>query len=175
MPDPRQGRPASRKAYSGAGDAGFTSDFSGRKLRKDDLRVVIAGKIDWLQGAVDSAILQQDRAGRRRLEAVQKKLWQAAAEISGAGGPALSAPVGEADLAACEDLLDSLGEPPAGFVRFDTPEAIALNECRLRCRELETRLVKLLRAKRLRPAVYAYVNRLSSLFFMLACRKTRKA
>jgi len=81
--------------------------------------------------------------------------------------------VAEEDLRALEGVTDSLGEPPKKFIRFNTLKAIQYNECRIRCRELETLMAGPLRKKKLRPIVFRYVNRLSSLFFMLAYKETK--
>jgi len=162
-----------RKAYSGKGDSGYTADFSGKRLRKDDARIVVGGKIDQLQSAIDRARLGERGVALRVLEQAQVKLWQTAAEISCVDGSCLNAPVTAADLKSCERFTDSLGTPPRRFVRFDTQRAVDLNECRVRCRELETHLVRLRRASKLRREVYAYINRLSSLFFMMAYRRAK--
>ena len=46
-----------RKIYTKRGDEGFTKDYSGKKISKDDIKIIIAGKIDSLQSAIDLAIL----------------------------------------------------------------------------------------------------------------------
>lgn len=157
-----------RKAYTKAGDAGFTQDLSGRRLAKDHPRIVLGGKIDALQSALDCALLTAKGPLRAALQEVQKKLWQTAGELSGACRSCVPWPVSKDDVAALEAFMRSLGAPPAKFVRFDSPRAVAYNECRVRCRDLESACTKLLRAKKMRPVVYSYLNRLSSLFFMLA-------
>jgi cob(I)alamin adenosyltransferase len=162
-----------RKAYSKAGDQGYTKDYSGKKLAKDDLVIVVGGKIDSLQSCIDMAILQEKGKNKEILELVQRKMWQTAGEISCADEKCVIDPVTQKDLDDLEDFIDSFGEPPQKFIRFNTHEAILLNECRIRARELETFLVKLLRRKKIRPEVYAYLNRLSSLFFIIAYKKTK--
>ena len=153
-------------AYTTNGDSGFTKDFSGQRLLKDDLRILINGKIDNLQSAIDMALFL-DTTHKEIIQKVQQKLWQTAGEVANCPGECLNAPVTAGDLAALEIYIDSLGEPPNKFVRFTDEKSIWFNECRVRCRELETLLVKLFRAENLRSEVYRYINRLSSLFFML--------
>lgn len=157
-----------RKAYTKVGDRGWTRDFSGKKLSKDDPKIVIGGKMDSLQSAIDLALLGAKGRTKKVLEEARKKLWQSAGELSCSDRKCVPWPVTETDLTALEGFIDSLGEPPKRFLRFGTLQAIRYDECRIRCRELETFLVKPLRAKKLRPSVFRYVNRLSSLFFMLA-------
>jgi ATP:cob(I)alamin adenosyltransferase len=163
-----------RKAYTKAGDAGFTQDLSGRRLSKDHPRIVLGGRFDALQSSVDFALLTAKGPVKAALHEIQRKLWQTAGELSGACASCVPWPVSKEDVAALEGFMRSLGAPPAKFVRFDRPRAVAYNECRVRCRDLESACTELLRAKKMRPVVYAYLNRLSSLFFMLAYRETRR-
>lgn len=148
-----------KKAYTKAGDSGRTKDCSGRSLAKDDVRVVAGGKIDALQSAMDLALLGARGRTKAILREIQGELW---------------AEAGPQDLADIERFIDSLGEPPRTFVRFDSLQAIRYDECRVRCRELESACTPLLRARKLRPAAYAYLNRLSSLFFMLAYKASSR-
>jgi cob(I)alamin adenosyltransferase len=148
-----------KKAYSKNGDAGYTKDLSGRRLPKDHPSIVLGGKIDALQSAIDLTLLDAKGPAKTMLREVQSRLW---------------GEVGRWDLKRLEDFIDLLGEPPQKFVRFDRPLAVAYNECRVRCRNLESASTPLLRAKKMRPDAYAYLNRLSSLFFMLAYRASRR-
>jgi cob(I)alamin adenosyltransferase len=161
-------------AYTRRGDSGYTYDFSGKKLAKDDIRIICWGKIDELQAAVDCAILEARGRTKNMLEEVQRKLWQIAGEIACAPSACVNDPVVQNDLTAVEQFIDSLGSLPNTFIRFTTREAITLNECRVRCRNLERQMVKLLRKKQLRPVIFKYINRLSSLFFVLAYKRTKK-
>src|SRR3989338_1098884 len=154
------------KVYTSAGDEGLTKDFSGKPYLKDDLMIVVNGKVDSLQSALDMALFL-DTHHSEFLRTVKKKLWQASGEIANCPGDCLNAPVTADDLKELEEYIDSLGEPPNKFVRFTNETSIWFNECRVRCRELETFLVKMFREGKLRSEIYRYINRLSSLFFML--------
>jgi len=160
------------KAYTTKGDEGITMDFSGNKLLKDDLRILANGKLDSFQSALDMGILLVDEKHKDFLNNVQKKMWQIAGEIANCSGDYLIDPVTPQDLENLEKYVDSLGEPPKKFVRFTNEKSIWFNECRVRCRELETLLVKLLKDGKLRPEVYKYINRLSSLFFMIGYKSS---
>jgi len=160
------------KAYTKKGDLGYTHDYSGKKIPKDAIQIVCWGKVDELQAIIDSAILQAKGKVKKILNQVQHKLWQISGEISCSPPECVVDPVTEEDLTEMEKFIDSLGEPPTHFVRFNTKEAITLNECRVRCRNLERNLVRMLRRKRIRPVIYKYINRLSSLFFMLAYKRS---
>ncbi len=155
-----------KKVYTKKGDAGLTKDYAGNALAKDDLVIVINGKIDTFQSALDMSILLLP-AHSEFLNKVQKKMWQIAGEVANCPGDCLIDPVTSKDLEELELYVDSIGEPPNKFVRFNTQESIWCNEARVRCRELERELVKLLRDGKLRSEIFKYVNRLSSLFFML--------
>jgi cob(I)alamin adenosyltransferase len=157
-----------RKVYTKKGDEGFTVDYAGSKIPKDDIKIIVAGKIDSVQSAIDLAMLKGDKKHTTFLEWVQRKLWQTAGELSCADEKCVIDPVVDKDVTELERYTDSLGEPPQKFVRFNTEQSIIYNEARIRCRELETSLVKLLREKKIRPVAYQWLNRLSSLFFMLA-------
>ena len=160
------------KVYTANGDSGFTKDFSGQRLLKDDIRIIVNGKIDSLQSALDMSLLLDSGAHKEILQKVQQKLWQTAGEVANCPGECLNAPVTADDLAHLENYIDSLGEPPKKFVRFTNDKSVWFNECRVRCRELETLLVKLLRDGSLRSEIYKYINRLSSLFFMLGYKSS---
>ncbi|MDP4039192.1 MAG: hypothetical protein Q8P57_01270 [Candidatus Pacearchaeota archaeon] len=156
------------KLYTGNGDSGLTKDFAGNELKKDDLIIQVNGKIDSLQSALDMCIfLCVNEEHRKILNEVQKKLWQVAGEVANCDRDCLIWPVTDSDLQNLEEFIDSLGEPPNKFVRFENEKAIWFNECRVRCRDLERELVKLLGAGKLRGEIFKYVNRLSSLFFIL--------
>ena len=156
-----------KKVYTTNGDEGFTKDYAGNKVPKDDLMINVNGKVDSFQSALDMAILLADEKHKGFLNKVQKKMWQISGEVANCPGDCLIDPVTTADLIELESYVDAIGEPPNKFVRFNTQESIWFNECRVRCRELERELVKLLRDEKLRSENYKYVNRLSSLFFML--------
>jgi len=157
-----------KRIYTRNGDNGSTKDYSGREIPKDDPKIIVVGKIDTLQAAVDTAAFYARDKNKEILEWVQKKLGGIAGEISCAAAAAT-----ELDLKILEAYTESYGAPPKTFVRFNTLEALALNECRVRCRELETSAVKLLRTKEINNLTYRYLNRASSLFFMMAYCATK--
>ena len=73
------------------------------------------------------------------------------------------------DIKALEEQIDKLESPiPAKFIRFNSRLSCNLNESRVRCRELERKLVKFLKENKISKETYAYVNRLSDFLFCLA-------
>ena len=163
-----------RKIYTKKGDNGFTTNYADQRMAKDNITVVVSGKIDALQSSIDLAILKCESKHKTFLEWVQKKLWQTAGEISCADEKCVIDPITEKDIGKLEKYIDSLGESPQKFIRFNTETSIIYNEARIRCRELETVLVKLLRTGKVRPTAYRCLNRLSSLFFMLSYKASLK-
>jgi cob(I)alamin adenosyltransferase len=163
-----------KKVYTKRGDGGTTADYSGRCIPKDDTVIIVCGKIDALQSAIDLAIFEGGIKHKPFLKWAQRKLWQTAGEISCADEKCVIDPIAEGDLEKLEEYIDSLGEPPHAFIRFNTKKSITYNEARIRCRDLETSLVILLREKRVRPIAYAWLNRLSSLFFMLSYTTSKR-
>ena len=161
-----------KKLYTKKGDFGITKDYANNEIKKHDSMVKTVGKIDSLQSILDLAILKSQGEEKQMLEKVQKKLWQLSGELFNCPGDCLIDPVKEEDIQDMENFIDSLGEPPNKFVRFNTEDSITMNECRVRCRELETHLAELLEKNKLRPEMYQYINRLSSLFFMMGYKKS---
>lgn len=162
------------KVYTKQGDFGYTQDLSGKKLPKNDLKIVCWGKVDELQATIDLALLRSKGKIKKQLQWVQRKLWQASAEMAQCTSECLNDPVTEKDLCYLEEITDTLREPPKKFVHMNTYDAIIFNECRVRCRSLERDLSGLLLKKRVRPVIFQYINRLSSYFFMLAYVKSKR-
>lgn len=162
-----------KKSYTKTGDSGLTKDFAGNTLSKDDPKIILLGKIDSLQSAIDLLILNAPQKYSQVLEEIQKKLWQAAGEIANCSSDCIPWPITSQDIQKIEHFADSLGSPPQKFVRFNTLLSVQANEARIRARDLETHAVKFLRSGSLRPEIFQYFNRLSSLFFMLAYSETK--
>lgn len=157
-----------KKIYTKKGDKGLTIDYLKNVLPKDNPKIIANGKTDALQAIIDLAVIKSNKKNKSLLLWVQEKLWQLAGEIAGAPLKKLTNPITKADLIKLEQYIDSLGEPPQNFIRFRSEKSIIYNEARIRTRELEIALLKLLKTGELRPIAYAFINRLSSFFFMLA-------
>ncbi len=159
------------KLYTKFGDGGFTKTLAGGRLRKDDPAVIANGKIDSLQTALDAARLGCKTLATE-IDWVNEKLWQSGGEVSFAriGGPVKN-PVVEEDVAKLEEWIDKLteGKEFKNFIRFHSKRAVALNECRVRCREAEIALLPLLGEKKIRPVAFKFFNRLSDFLYAAAC------
>jgi cob(I)alamin adenosyltransferase len=162
-----------RKVYTKRGDEGFTNDYTGKKIPKDSPLIFTLGKLDSLQASIDKVLLKSKLKEKKMLDWIQVKLWQTAGELACADKSKLIDVVSGEDLELLEKYTDSYGEPPKKFVRFDTEKAVDLNECRIRCRELELHIVPLLREGNITPVAYKWLNRLSSLFFIMAYKASK--
>lgn len=159
------------KVYTKIGDKGTTRTYSGEKVPKDALIIIIGGKIDSLLASMDSAIVICDKETKEILEEIEKKLWQTAGEISlGKIDKNIKYPLKEEHITELEALIDKHNQKIDFFIRFTKETSTRLNEARVRCRDLETGLTKFFREDRIRPEVYKYINRLSDLLYVLACK-----
>jgi len=165
------------KVYTKTGDEGTTSKYNGERVSKDDPIIILGSKIDFLLGALDSSlVLIKDDEIIKILEAIEKKLWQTAGEISlGTTGKNVTDAVSDSDVKSLEEIIDKFNQKTGFFVRFRKETSIRLNEARLRCRDLEIVLTPRLRKNKIRPIVYKYINRLSDLLYVLACFEENKA
>ncbi len=157
------------KIYTKIGDEGETITYNNLKIPKDSYIIDINGSIDSLQASLDFCFVYNPKY-REIIEEINKKLWQLGGEISLGGiGKQVNDPIIEADIKKIEQYIDKFLFP-RHFVRFTTPKSAHLNEARVRCRILERDLTPILRAGLIRNEVYKYINRLSDLLFVMACK-----
>lgn len=159
--------------YTKKGDQGYASILSGERIPKDDEIIKITGKIDSTQSSIDTANIKiKDEETKKILQNINEKLWQLAAEISNKGlSKIIKKPITEQDIQELEENIDKHHPENKYFIRFTKETSTTLNEVRVRVRELESQLTKMLREKQLRPEAYQYINRLSDLIYSLACKE----
>jgi len=163
------------KFYTRTGDDGYTGLLGDVRVPKYAPRPEAYGTVDELSAALGLARAAA-RAGRSRdiLLQVQRQLYQMMTELAATPGAAArferitSTHVGE-----LERLTDELGtqiELPKDFVvPGDTPAGAALDLARTIARRAERLIVRMVHAGELdNPEVMRYLNRLSSLLFVLA-------
>ena len=148
------------KIYTKVGDKGETMTYGDIKVPKDSWIVDINGDIDALQAGLDLAKAHiNDERLKKIIDYINLKLWQLGGEISLGGiGKNVTNPIIEEDLEMIESHINSFGEMPSHFVRFNKLGSVHLNETRVRCRVLERNLTQLLRAELIREVVYKYIN-----------------
>jgi cob(I)alamin adenosyltransferase len=160
--------------YTGKGDTGDTALFGGGRVAKDDPRIEALGALDEASSAIGVGRAFAARlASRELLLRVQRELSTIMAEVGASKPDKLSTRLELAAVTALEaeiDALATLAPPFDGFiVPGDTPGGALLDVARTVVRRAERRVAPLVRDGKLQnPAIPAYLNRLSSLLFLLA-------
>lgn len=159
--------------YTRTGDKGTTTRYDGSRVPKDDDSIKIVGKFDSLMASLDYAHITSNEDVKEILDLICKKLWQTAGEISlGKPGKKVKDSIGEEDIKFLEEKINELDPNINYFINFRTEAGSRLNESRIRCRELESSLTSLYRERAIREEIYAYINRLSDLLYVLACKES---
>jgi cob(I)alamin adenosyltransferase len=170
------------KVYTGGGDKGKTSLFSGERVPKHHIRIEAYGDLDELNsilGVVDSYLPEGEQAVRDDFEGIQSNLflagaWLATTPESSATGYLTVLPVTvakdlEARIDALSDVLPALKE----FILPGGQTVAALSHvARTVCRRCERRLTELIEVSNggrgELAAIQVYLNRLSDYLFVLA-------
>jgi cob(I)alamin adenosyltransferase len=164
------------KIYTRKGDAGETSIWAGRRLRKDQARVEAIGSVDECNAAVGLALaIGLPGHVAETLAGVQACLLTVGSELmapqqSGSGSTVPRVAAG--DVTALEAAIDSLEAGLPELRNFILPggtvSAAQLHFARTVCRRAERRVTTLRAAEDVAPTVCAYLNRLSDLLFVAA-------
>lgn len=171
------------KIYTGSGDRGKTSLFSGERVPKDHRRIEAYGDLDELNsvlGALTAASAEQP-AVQAELAAVQSDLFHLGAWLATTpGSPAAAAlePIDPQRSARLEAAIDRMEEGLSPLKGFILPgghlSAAWAHVARTVCRRAERRVVGLADGdgtpagqEQLRRAI-VYLNRLSDYLFVLA-------
>ena len=177
------------KIYTGSGDRGKTSLFSGERVAKDSERVEAYGDLDELNSAIGALIAAiPSQAGDVRLELaeIQADLFHIGAWLAtspGASAAGSLAPIDPERAAALEgsiDRIDATLPPLTGFILpGGSPAAAWAHIARTVCRRTERRVVRLSAgithaesAEQVQRSI-VYLNRLSDYFFVLARQLNR--
>ncbi|MCC7574318.1 ATP:cob(I)alamin adenosyltransferase [Candidatus Woesearchaeota archaeon] len=161
--------------YTKKGDQGYASTLKGNKIPKNHEIILITGKIDSLQSALDSTnVIITNQEIKKIIQKIQEKLWQTVGEISNQGlSEIIKKPITEQDITELEQHIDNHHPENTYFIRFTKETSTRINEARVRTRELETMLTKQLLENKIRPEIYKYINRLSDLLYALACKEEK--
>ena len=161
--------------FTGKGDRGETDLLGGDRVAKDDPRVAVLGAMDEASSAVGlGRALAASARTREVLIEVQRDLYRVMAGVAVAGGRLPSAYALGADrVARLEARVDELAAEVEVAPRFvlpgDTAAGAALDMARGAVRRAEREAVALARGGGVRdPRALPYLNRLSSLLFVLA-------
>ena len=169
------------RLFTAKGDQG-TTDLLGERVGKDDPRIVTLGALDETTSALGfaRAVATADRTKELLIE-TQRDLYRIMAELAFTddlrpAGMVLT----EEPVRRLEDVTDALTAevplPPAFVLPGDTVAGAALDVARAVARRAEREAVALAHAAHLvNPQVLRYLNRLSSLLFILARFEDREA
>lgn len=172
------------KIYTGSGDRGKTSLFSGERVPKDSARIEAYGDLDELNSVIGALIasLPETLADiRGELQEIQSDLFHVGAWMATLpGAPAANQlqPFGSERASALERCIDRMDASLTALKGFILPGGHASAACahiaRAVCRRAERRAVALATAEpEARPQeqlsrAIVYLNRLSDYLFVLA-------
>ena len=161
------------KAYSGTGDKGETSLYGGTRVEKADPRVEAYGAVDELSSQIGVARAHiKTKKLDQILKTIQRDLWilggDLASELVTPNVPRMT----KEQLDRLESVTDDLNSGLPRLRRFILPggsvPGAELHVARAVCRRAERRIVALSKIESINPDVLPYINRLSSLLFVLA-------
>lgn len=166
--------PSVTRLYTGKGDAGST-DLLGDRVAKDDLRIEVLGELDEATSAagLGRALAQSERT-RDLIAEVQRDLYRIMAELAFTDDlrPAAYALAEERVVwleRVTDELTAELTLPPSFILPGDTVPGAALDVARTVARRAERGAVHLRNAGHVgNEQILRYLNRLSSLLFILA-------
>lgn len=159
--------------YTGKGDDGTTGLLGKGRVPKNDARIEAVGALDEASAALGlaRASTRDRRCGPVLLQA-QRDLYHLMAEVAASPDHAGQFRFEPERVGGLEQQIEALGrsvEMPGEFiVPGDSPGGAALSVARAVVRRAERRLVELFdNQESPHPAVLQYINRLSSLLFVL--------
>lgn len=177
--------------YTGTGDRGKTSLFSGERVAKSDGRIEAYGDVDELNsliGALTAGLTEVNPDLAGRLQKIQADLFKLSAILAVTpDSPAMASleEMTDSQIAALERTIDQLdGQLPnlSGFILpGGHPTAAWAHICRTVCRRAERKLTRISdeyvqgKAARQFQLALIYLNRLSDYLFVVAryCNHTQ--
>jgi cob(I)alamin adenosyltransferase len=163
------------RMYTRTGDKGETGLFSGERVGKDSLRVEAYGTVDELSCWIGyTRSLIEDDEIDAILERIQQDLFLVGAQLATRQerSSLQKAEVTQAMVEHLEEEIDKLDAELPPLSTFIVPDgtgaAAALHVARTIARRAERRAVALTKNEKLNPALVQYLNRSSSLLFVLA-------
>lgn len=159
--------------YTRRGDAGDTSLYGPRRVRKDDPRVEVYGTIDELNSLLGEVISgSRDRVLVSSLKEIQRMLFVAGSDAATEKGSQKVPRIGRSHTKRLEVLTDELLAKLPPLRNFilpgGSPTGALLHVARSVCRRTERRLVTASRVDDMNPELLPFFNRLSSYLFNLS-------
>ena len=170
------------KIYTGTGDKGKTSLFSGERISKSDDRIDAYGDLDELNSILGAlmAHLVAEAELVRELQQIQSDLFRIGAWLATRPDSAATESlkgISKEQIVFLENAIDRLEKDLPDLKGFILPGGHILNSychiCRTITRRAERALIRLSDIEEVNPIVIKYLNRLSDYFFTLA-RKLSK-
>lgn len=155
--------------YTRKGDKGKTDLLSGERCNKDSPRIEAIGAVDELNSFLGLArAYNRDREIEGILFGLQKMLFIVGSELATKKMKRII----KNDIKDLERIISHLESKIIPIKRFVIPSGnefiSALHIARAVCRRTERRIVALTKKEKINPELIAYMNRLSSLLFVLA-------
>lgn len=159
--------------FTGRGDEGFTDIIGHERVSKDAPRVEALGDLDEASSAIGlGRAFARLEETKTVLVHVQRELSTMMAEVAAVTPEILSQRLGPAHVSALETQIETLSatQRPVGFILpGENAASAALDLARTVVRRAERRVVTLLRLGEVtNENLGVYLNRLSSLLFLLA-------
>lgn len=169
------------KYFTGKGDSGSTGLIGPQRVSKTDPRIEAIGSLDELSEFIGQAKAYcTDKGIAQVLESIQHDLYTIMAELADVQH-ALNddSRLKPSRLDYLEQTINGLGEKiemPGGFILpGKTKEAAAMGICRVVTRRAERRIVEVNAVTAIEnQSILAYLNRLSSLFYLLEISTSAK-
>ena len=154
--------------YTKTGDKGETGFYCGR-VRKTDPRIEAIGDVDETNAALGVALAHaEDELVKQELLKAQNLLFTVGAELAGTAAVRIK----EEHVAAVEKAIDDFAvhlKPQTSFLLPNgTKAASFLHLARVICRRSERMCLRLHETSNVNTELLVYLNRLSSLLFVLA-------
>ena len=173
------------KIYTGTGDRGKTSLFSGERVLKSSPRIAAYGDLDELNsvmGSVAAAMNDDHQAQKEEIQAIQGRLLSVGAWLATTPGSASTRflqPFTEAPAKQLESAIDRMNESLPELKQFVLPgghlSACLAHMARCVCRRTERRVIALVEAEdgSIGPTetmqhILVFLNRLSDYLFVMA-------
>ncbi|MBS3065269.1 MAG: cob(I)yrinic acid a,c-diamide adenosyltransferase [DPANN group archaeon] len=162
------------KAFTGKGDFGETSIITGERLSKSAVRIEAIGSVDELNSFIGLCRAENGHDDfDNLLETIQHKLFVVGAELAHKSEKIeIKTGIVTNDTALLETELQLHNKNLELLKNFILPRGTKLSSylhaSRTICRRAERRVVALSKIEKINPEVVRYLNRLSSLLFVLA-------
>ncbi len=155
--------------YTGKGDTGETGLFGGGRVSKASARIEAIGDVDELQAFIGVArSMIEDETANALLHSAQEDLFAVNSDLANPNGSRTSQEM----VKNLERHIDDIARNQKPLRRFIFPSgsrgSAILHACRAICRRAERRVVAVQQSGHVNEHCKSYLNRLSSLLFVLA-------